>query len=156
MRGPKPRQLSMSSLWVRLGQNGVWLEFDRAYMPSVLSTAAEHSGAVLPRRHHCCHVTHWTHATTWNYKSKLNAKSYEYFKRMLWHKSINGVKANRGWQSIAGSLSIAHSVYFWFVSGKAWFECFRVTVPIRCYIFYFSTLREGCFKLSNTIMTNRT
>ena len=32
------------------------------------------------------------------------------------------------------------------------FECFRDTVPIRCYIFSFSTLRDGRFKLSATIL----
>ena len=32
------------------------------------------------------------------------------------------------------------------------FDHFRDTVPIRCYIFSFSTLRDGRFKLSITIL----
>ena len=35
---------------------------------------------------------------------------------------------------------------------KVKFDHFQDTVPIRCYIFSFSTLRDGRFKLSTTIL----
>ena len=39
-----------------------------------------------------------------------------------------------------------------FLTKNVKFKCFRDTVPIRCYIFSFSTLWDGRFKLSTTIL----